>query len=72
MWSEEAPKRLQDWADKFFWIRREDGIEADQNGAPRGLQPFEGKVETDLARQSDSVTGGEFPPRRRRIDPGQL
>lgn len=30
VWSEEAPKRLQDWADKFFWIRREDGIEADQ------------------------------------------
>jgi hypothetical protein len=29
VWSDEAPKRLQDWADKFFWIRREDGIEAD-------------------------------------------
>jgi hypothetical protein len=29
VWSDEAPQRLQDWADKFFWIRREDGIEAD-------------------------------------------
>lgn len=24
-WSDEAPKRLRDWAETFFWIRREDG-----------------------------------------------
>ena len=30
VWSDKAPERLREWADKFFWLRREDGDPADE------------------------------------------
>lgn len=29
-WSDSAPQRLRDWANEFFWLRREDGDPADE------------------------------------------
>ena len=29
-WSDAAPAELRDWAEKFFWLRREDGDPADE------------------------------------------